>query len=509
MLLHDAPFMPPGLGRGRRAITSTSPVTTADAGIVIDATSGTYDVTTATAASTFGSGFSFGLYNSGSGTVTFNPNGSETVRSPSGTATTLALVQGQGAFIVCDGTNWDVVCDTGIPVAPTTPVVVYDNAFTIKDDVDPTKTLVFNVGPQSTGADFIFSLGGQTADRTLSVPVLTGGDTLLTENAAQTVTALKSFYDTAIAVVGNGDVTKRLMFQVDTQAAGFTLTLDVGGQSASRTLLVPVLAGTDTIAALGVANVFTENLSQTGAKTFSTGTGAVSLNGTTTVISGKQLNAADTTDATTISTGAFITAGGVGITKALWVGGLANIAGAATFQNNITQSGATTLSTGTGQASMNGNVVVASGKTITAVSGIIFSNETLSTYDEGTWTPTIAGDATAGTQTYSTQTGTYTRIGRLVTLFFNMQMTNKDGATAGNVVISGSPFTPASSRSGGGIAEYAQITFAGFTQLTLRTVGTLSNMYLGTGATGGAFGNVAAAGIANTTQLTGSIQFEV
>lgn len=40
----------------------------------------------------------------------------------------------------------------------------------------------------------------------------------------------------------------------------------------------------------------------------------------------------DTTNSTSIITGSITTLGGVGITKALWVGGLANIAGVATFQ---------------------------------------------------------------------------------------------------------------------------------------------------------------------------------
>lgn len=45
------------------------------------------------------------------------------------------------------------------------------------------------------------------------------------------------------------------------------------------------------------------------------------------------------TDATSINTGSIITDGGVGIEKALWVGGLANIAGAVTLQSTLTVSG--------------------------------------------------------------------------------------------------------------------------------------------------------------------------
>ncbi len=94
---------------------------------------------------------------------------------------------------------------------------------------------------------------------------------------------LVNFIDTILSIIDDADSTKTLKFQVGTQATGSTLTMDVGAQTASRTLLVPVLTGSDTLAALGIDNTFTGNLAQTGAKTFSTGTGAVSLNGVTTV----------------------------------------------------------------------------------------------------------------------------------------------------------------------------------------------------------------------------------
>jgi hypothetical protein len=53
------------------------------------------------------------------------------------------------------------------------------------------------------------------------------------------------------------------------------------------------------------------------------------------------------TDSTAITNGAFQTDGGLGVTKALWVGGLANIAGAVTLQSTLTLT-ATATPTGAG-----------------------------------------------------------------------------------------------------------------------------------------------------------------
>lgn len=61
---------------------------------------------------------------------------------------------------------------------------------------------------------------------------------------------------------------------------------------------------------------------------------------------------------------------------------------------------------------------------------------TLDDYEEGTWTPSIGGSAT-----YTTQTGTYTKIGRLV--YVNMVFTINVIGTGSTTVISGLPFTAA------------------------------------------------------------------
>jgi hypothetical protein len=64
---------------------------------------------------------------------------------------------------------------------------------------------------------------------------------------------------------------------------------------------------------------------------------------------------------------------------------------------------------------------------------------TLDDYEEGTWTPTLYGSTTAGSTTYDVQSGTYTKVGRLVTCQIYLDISNKTGT--GSVTIGGLPFT--------------------------------------------------------------------
>jgi hypothetical protein len=64
---------------------------------------------------------------------------------------------------------------------------------------------------------------------------------------------------------------------------------------------------------------------------------------------------------------------------------------------------------------------------------------TLDDYEEGTFTPTIAGTSTAGTGTYTTQFGRYTKVGRVVTCDITITWTAHDGT--GNLEVAGLPFS--------------------------------------------------------------------
>jgi hypothetical protein len=72
----------------------------------------------------------------------------------------------------------------------------------------------------------------------------------------------------------------------------------------------------------------------------------------------------------------------------------------------------------------------------------------LDDYEEGTWTGTLTGSTTAPS-TAQTATGTYTKIGNLVTVNINFDNKNNTGAS-GNAEITGLPFTCGDNVSGSG-----------------------------------------------------------
>jgi len=69
----------------------------------------------------------------------------------------------------------------------------------------------------------------------------------------------------------------------------------------------------------------------------------------------------------------------------------------------------------------------------------------LDDYEEGTWTPAYTG-TTGGVVTYGTQTGSYTKVGNLVTVIGELRA--KRNTLSGNVEITGLPFTESGSGAG-------------------------------------------------------------
>jgi hypothetical protein len=85
----------------------------------------------------------------------------------------------------------------------------------------------------------------------------------------------------------------------------------------------------------------------------------------------------------------------------------------------------------------------------------------LDDYEEGTWTMGIAFDGASAGVTYSFNTGTYTKIGRQVTVTGRLLLSSK-GSSTGGAAITGLPFTIANSQSNYSAASLwiQNITFA-------------------------------------------------
>lgn len=144
----------------------------------------------------------------------------------------------------------------------------------------------------------------------------------------------------------------------------------------------------------------------------------------------------------------------------------------------------------------------------TVSNGVIFggSSGTLSYYQTGTWTPFISFAGSTTGITYSTQTGTYTRIGDIVTAFYYIVLTNK-GSGSGNARLNGLPYTVSSTNNASAVAT-SNITYTG-TYIVCQGVAsnTYANLQYCTTGTAGAL--LAGGNFANNTQLQGTITYKV
>lgn len=133
---------------------------------------------------------------------------------------------------------------------------------------------------------------------------------------------------------------------------------------------------------------------------------------------------------------------------------------------------------------------------------------TLDDYEEGTWTPAVEGSGgSAGSIAYSTQTGTYTKIGRIVFLKARIILTNK-GSWTGNASITGLPFTTPSIEGSGVVwgdglnitSGHSLVALAGSsnTQIDLYEYGDTTGVF-----------PLDMSGVQNTSQFSISIFYEV
>lgn len=181
------------------------------------------------------------------------------------------------------------------------------------------------------------------------------------------------------------------------------------GRVVSATQLTSTIAiGTAPLVVTSTTNVANLNASSLNGATFAA-PGAIG-GGTASAITGTTITGTDATDASSTTAAAIKTAGGLAVVKKIYVGDdivPATAAKGINFTANTPAAGMT--------------------------------SQLLNWYEAGVWVATIVGTSTAGTATISTNTCTYTRIGRLVHVEGYIVWTG--GTGTGNLLIGGLPFT--------------------------------------------------------------------
>jgi len=161
-----------------------------------------------------------------------------------------------------------------------------------------------------------------------------------------------------------------------------------------------------------------------------------------------------------------------------------------------------------------GNLIVANGQ------GVDFSatpgtgtSELLADYEEGTWTPQIAGDGTAGTYTNATAYGNYTKIGNCVTLNFGVASLSAASGGTGSLTVTGLPFTKSASQSANGTCWINNINTAiGTISLAVgfgSAASASSTLYIYESKNIGTVTNTAISGVSTSSQVHGQITYYV
>lgn len=128
----------------------------------------------------------------------------------------------------------------------------------------------------------------------------------------------------------------------------------------------------------------------------------------------------------------------------------------------------------------------------------------LSTYQEGTFTPTLFGASTAGATTYVTQTGLYTKIGRQVNFSLFVQWSAATGT--GIIVVGALPFVANSSLTYFPVTIYTSILVTTATSLAAIMQGSATSLIINgfIASTGAVVTSSLAANTSGTLYVNGS-----
>ena len=149
--------------------------------------------------------------------------------------------------------------------------------------------------------------------------------------------------------------------------------------------------------------------------------------------------------------------------------------------------------------------------------GIAFGSDTaavntLDDYEEGTYTPTITFDSDDGNKAYASQGGSYTKIGRKVTVFANINLSNR-GTGSGLAKVS-LPFTVGdrlanTAFDGGGVVYYFNQLLSSVSAIHLQARGDTTTAELRgvLGSVSGNFSDFGYAYVSNSTELRMTVTY--
>jgi hypothetical protein len=141
-----------------------------------------------------------------------------------------------------------------------------------------------------------------------------------------------------------------------------------------------------------------------------------------------------------------------------WYGATAGTTG-----NSLTLTTILQLKQGNSLALQGGSNYTGTGISFPPTQNAVSDANTLDDYEEGSWTPTLFGSSTSGTSVYVIQEGTYTKIGRQVTINGYMNVVSTTGT--GQIRIGGLPFTTGQRSAGAVMAN--DLNWGGGTYLML------------------------------------------
>ena len=145
--------------------------------------------------------------------------------------------------------------------------------------------------------------------------------------------------------------------------------------------------------------------------------------------------------------------------------------------------GAKSITTSTGNLTLDpeGEVVTTKGINFPDAAVASADANTLDDYEEGTWTPAAVFSGGNGDLSYGFQNGTYTKVGRLVTIQCTIRIT--ETTASGNLTITGVPFTNAATLSAqtGAVSQSAVSMVGGLVASLVSSGTTVTLLYANTG----------------------------